>query len=36
LPPQQSPLFKALLNEICTFRRDSDGRGLWTLRPELA
>lgn len=36
LPPQKSPLFKALLNEICSFRRDGDGKGIWTLRPEFS
>ena len=36
LPPQKSPLFKALLNEICSFRRDIDGRGIWTLLPEFS
>ncbi|TRY63996.1 hypothetical protein TCAL_00795 [Tigriopus californicus] len=36
LPPQQSPLFKALLKQICHFSRDSDGRGIWSLKTEFA
>lgn len=35
LPSQQSPLFKAFLNQICDFRRDQDGRGVWKLKMEL-
>ena len=34
LPSQQSPLFKAFLQQICDFRRDQDGRGMWTLKTE--
>jgi len=34
LPSQQSPLFKAFLNQICDFRRDQDGRGMWRLKAE--
>lgn len=33
LPPQQSPLFKALLQQICNFRRE-DARGMWRLKRE--
>lgn len=36
LPPQQSPLFKSLLKQICHFSRDSDGRGIWSLKSEFA
>jgi len=34
LPSQKSPLFKAFLKQICHFRRDEDGRGIWSLKPE--
>ena len=34
LPAQQSPTFKALLNKICSFHRDLEGKGIWTLRAE--
>ena len=33
LPPQESPLFKQMLNQLCTFRR-VDGQGIWKLKPE--
>ena len=36
LPPQKSPLFKALLGEICTFSRNREGKGIWKLRDEFA
>ena len=35
LPPKQSPLFKALLTEICTFHRHHvTNRGIWRLKDE--
>ena len=34
LPPRRNPLFKALLNEICSMHRDSNGQGVWRLKPE--
>lgn len=34
LPSQQSPLFKAFLQQICDFRREQDGRGIWSLKEE--
>ena len=35
LPPKQSPLFKALLTEICTFHRHhSTNKGIWRLKDE--
>ena len=34
LPSQQSPLFKAFLQQICHFRRDQEGRGIWSLKAE--
>ena len=34
LPSRQNPLFKALLNEICTMYRDSKRHGVWKLKPE--
>ena len=34
LPSQQSPLFKAFLNQICSFRRDEEGKGMWRLKSE--
>ena len=35
LPPQQSPLFKALLTEICTFQRHHlSNKGVWRLKDE--
>ena len=35
LPPKQSPLFKALLTEICTFHRHhTTNRGIWRLKDE--
>jgi DNA excision repair protein ERCC-6 len=36
LPPKQSPLFKAMLTLVCSFHRNSDGKGVWTLKPDLA
>lgn len=35
LPPTETPLFKCLLEEICTFTRTTSGEGLWTLRDNL-
>ena len=35
LPAEQTPLFKALLNEICEFERGADKTGWWVLREEL-
>ena len=34
LPSQQSPLFKAFLQQICDFRRDHEGKGIWKLKSE--
>ena len=35
LPSKQNPLFKALLNEICSMYRDVNSRkGIWKLKPE--
>ena len=35
LPPKQSPLFKALLTEICSFRRHhATNKGIWRLKDE--
>ena len=34
LPSQQSPLFKAFLQQICDFRREQDGRGMWSLKSD--
>lgn len=34
LPAGRSPLFKALLLELCEFHRTSNGEGIWQLRPE--
>ena len=38
VPPGESPLFRALLNQICDFHKSSDtrGEGLWTLKREFA
>lgn len=36
LPPQQSPLFKALLTKICSFHRDTEGKGIWSLKAEFS
>lgn len=33
LPNGQSPLFKQMLSQLCTFRR-VEGRGMWRLKPE--
>jgi len=33
LPSQQTPLFKQMLGQLCSFRR-VEGRGLWRLKPE--
>ncbi len=34
LPPVKNPLFKALLNEICTFERKSGQNGVWRLKED--
>lgn len=34
LPPTVTPLFKCLLNKICTFYRGPDKLGYWTLKTE--
>lgn len=34
LPPGNSPLFKAMLQQICDFQRAPDGVGLWRLKAE--
>lgn len=34
LPPKETPLFKALLQEIASFVRDLQGRGVWRLKAE--
>ena len=36
LPSQQSPLFKALLQQICKFYRNYEGKGMWKLKPEFS
>jgi len=37
IPPRDSPLFKSLLGEICTFEKKRDkGTGVWRLKPEFA
>lgn len=38
VPPKQSPLFKALLNQICTLDKavNSKGEGVWRLKSEFA
>lgn len=33
LPSGQSPLFKEMLSQLCTFRK-VEGRGIWRLKPE--
>ena len=35
LPSRGAPLFRALLNQMCNFTRDTDNRGIWQLKPEL-
>ena len=32
LPSQQSPLFKAFLQQICDFSRNHEGKGIWRLK----
>lgn len=34
LPASATPLFKSLLNKICTFYRGPDKKGYWNLKPE--
>jgi len=34
LPSQQSPLFKAFLQQICDFHRNQEGRGIWRLKSD--
>ena len=36
VPKKDSPLFKAILNEICDFakKKDAKGKGIWTLKRE--
>ncbi len=34
VPPGESPLFRALLNQICDFHKREKGDGLWTLKAE--
>ena len=34
LPPKETPLFKALLQQIASFVRDMQGRGVWRLKSE--
>ncbi|KAI1292136.1 DNA excision repair protein ERCC-6 [Halotydeus destructor] len=36
LPIHQTPVFKALLNNLCSFARRSDGVGIWTLKSEFS
>lgn len=31
---EDTPLFKSLLSEICTFNRCADKTGIWTLKPK--
>lgn len=33
LPPEETPLFKKMLGQLCSFRR-VEGQGLWRLKPE--
>lgn len=33
LPPEETPLFKKMLGQLCTFRR-VEGQGVWRLKPE--
>ena len=33
-PSQKSPLFKAFLQQICDFRRNHEGKGIWKLKNE--
>lgn len=33
-PAEDTPLFKSLLSELCTFNRCSDKTGIWTLKPK--
>lgn len=34
LPASKTPLFKNLLNQICSFYRGLDKKGYWTLKTE--
>lgn len=34
LPVRGAPLFRALLNQLCTFTRDVHNQGIWQLKPE--
>ena len=34
LPPVKNPLFKALLNEICDYSKNSAAKGIWRLKEE--
>ena len=34
LPARGAPLFRALLNQLCTFTRNVHNQGIWQLKPE--
>lgn len=34
LPARGAPLFRGLLNQLCTFSRDVHNQGIWQLKPE--
>ena len=34
LPASQTPLFKCLLNKVCSFYRGPDKKGYWSLKAE--
>ena len=34
LPARGAPLFRALLNQLCTFTRDVNNQGIWQLKSE--
>ncbi|KAK4022360.1 hypothetical protein OUZ56_007831 [Daphnia magna] len=34
LPLRGAPLFRAILNQLCTFTRDVHNQGIWQLKPE--
>lgn len=34
LPPKGAPLFRALLNQLCSFTRNANGEGVWQLKLE--
>lgn len=34
LPLRGAPLFRALLNQLCSFTRDVHNQGIWQLKPE--